>query len=78
MCIKLVIKTNLYYDARSEKHQIQRHCHYLMSRAFIHILSVPVLSLYYTARTKNLINRTKIVRFPPESVTCKLSLKSSK
>jgi hypothetical protein len=21
MCIKLVIKTNLYYDARSEKHQ---------------------------------------------------------
>jgi hypothetical protein len=22
MCIKLVIKTNLYYDARSEKHQI--------------------------------------------------------
>jgi hypothetical protein len=23
MCIKLVIKTNLYYDARSEKHQIK-------------------------------------------------------
>jgi hypothetical protein len=22
MCFKLVIKTNLYYDARSEKHQI--------------------------------------------------------
>jgi hypothetical protein len=22
MCIKLVIKTDLYYDARSEKHQI--------------------------------------------------------
>jgi hypothetical protein len=22
MCIKLVIKTSLYYDARSEKHQI--------------------------------------------------------
>jgi hypothetical protein len=22
LCIKLVIKTNLYYDARSEKHQI--------------------------------------------------------
>jgi hypothetical protein len=24
MCIKLVIKTNLYYDARSEKHQIMQ------------------------------------------------------
>jgi hypothetical protein len=24
MCIKLVIKTSLYYDARSEKHQINK------------------------------------------------------
>jgi hypothetical protein len=24
LCIKLVIKTNLYYDARSEKHQIMK------------------------------------------------------
>jgi hypothetical protein len=26
MCIKLVIKTSLYYDARSEKHQITNYC----------------------------------------------------
>jgi hypothetical protein len=24
LCIKLVIKTSLYYDARSEKHQINQ------------------------------------------------------
>jgi hypothetical protein len=26
MCIKLVIKTSLYYDAQSEKHQVRRAC----------------------------------------------------
>jgi hypothetical protein len=31
MCIKLVIKTNLYYDAQSEKHQIKES----VSQAFI-------------------------------------------
>jgi hypothetical protein len=56
----------------------QHYCHQLISRTFRRIFAVPVLCLYYAARTKNLINRPKNVRFPPESVTCKLSLKSAK
>jgi hypothetical protein len=41
MCIKLVIKTNLYYDARSEKHQIIK---YLFSHFFI--LHTNILDLF--------------------------------
>jgi hypothetical protein len=35
LCIKLVIEASLYYDARSEKHQITSHCSYNSNRILI-------------------------------------------
>jgi hypothetical protein len=65
MCIKLVIKTNLYYDARPEKHQIT--CFNV--ETFVRILHNDKL----TKATFGLVVKVNVIYFKVQQITLNLN-----
>ena len=55
LCIKLVIETSLYYDAQSEKHEIDKYCLHICGACSL-VPDVSICTVVAAARTSRQIN----------------------